>query len=161
MQTTITINGITKEIELTEEQAKQFEKPKVWKPKIGDIYSFVDTFGGITKVAWMAWGVDNARLALGIAAETEEECEFIRKKMLVTKQLRDYADEHNEPIDWGNYKQAKYLIGWDFYSKKLQISGYWTFKGIDVYFSSEEITKAAVKEVGEENVKKYYLGVKD
>jgi hypothetical protein len=92
--------------------------------------------------------------------------------MIITKQLRDYAKEHNEPIDWRDYSQRKYFIGWDFTDKEISISWdftdkeisiswYSSFKGSDIYFSSEEIAEAAVKEIGVFDVKKYYLGVED
>ena len=35
------------------------------------------------------------------------------------------------------------------------------YKGNDIYFTSSEIEKNAVKEVGEDRLKKYYFEVKD
>ena len=156
MKTKITINGITKEIELTPGQAAQFEKSKVWKPQIGEHYYYVDNDGSVGQSRWDDDGFDNARYALGIVAKTEEECEFIHKKMIVTKQLQDYADEHN-----GTDRLAVYHIGWDFDDEKVIVRSYFGYKFVGVTFSRGEIALAAVEAIGEKNVKKYYLGVED
>ncbi len=156
MKAKITINGITKEIELTPEQVAQFEKPKVQKPRYGESYYFIDDFGEIVQGTWVNLDVYNARYALDIIAKTKEECEFIRKKMIITKQLQDYADEHN-----GTDRLAVYHIGWDFDDEKVIVRSCFGYKFVGVTFSRGEIAEAAVKAVGEDRVKKYYLGVEE
>lgn len=100
---------------------------------------------------------------LGNYFKTKEEAEFARKKQLVYQKLKDYALEHNtEEIDWNNPCQQKWLIR---YVKCYKEIGYsWVTDTIymnQIYFSSEKIARAAVEEVGEDNIKKYLLGVNE
>lgn len=156
---TATFDGKTREIELTEDQAKQFEEPKVWVPKVGDYYYFINSDGAIVKYTWLATPYDVYRLKTNKVFQTEEDAEFDREREIVTAELDNYAKEHNKPIDWKDYGQDKYSLSWDYEVKEIRISTRKTSKGVDVYFSSVEIAKAAVKAVNPDRVKKYYLGV--
>ncbi len=159
MKIMVTINGITEEIELTEDQMKQFEEPKIWVPEVGEQYYYANERGNIYSCIWQNDKVDNYLLKMGKVFQTEEDCAFDQEREIVTAELKNYAKKHNEPIDWGNLKQLKYYINWHSSDRKICISWTTTFKGNDVYFSSYKIAKAAVKAVGPERVEKYYLGV--
>lgn len=95
--------------------------------------------------------------------QTKEEAEFARKKQLVYQKLKDYALEHNtEEIDWDNYNQLKWIIRYEKDYKEIRYS--WitdTFYINQIYFTSEKIARDAVKEIGEDNIKKYLFGVNE
>ena len=95
--------------------------------------------------------------------KTKEEAEFARKKRLIYQQLKDYALGHNtEEIDWNNLSQFKWHIKYD---NNCEIIRYCWTRVLNcmnqIYFTSEEIARAAVKEVGEDNIKKYLFGVNE
>lgn len=107
--------------------------------------------------------VNEIRYNLGNYFQTKEEAEFVGKKQLIYQKLKDYALEHNtEEIDWNNLGQFKWFIRYDSNYKEIRYC--WTRFSIyinQIYFTSEEIARAAVKEVGEDNIKKYLFGVKE
>lgn len=71
--------------------------------------------------------------------------------------------EHNtEEIDWNNLNQFRWFINYNSNSKRIIYC--WTRYLIDInqiYFTSEEIARAAVEEIGKDNIKKYLFGVKE
>lgn len=95
--------------------------------------------------------------------KTKEEAEFARKKRLIYQQLKDYALGHNtEEIDLNNNIQYKWFMRYDNECKKMKYC--WMTSSLhmhQIYFTSEEIAKDAVKEVGEDNIKKYLFGVNE
>ena len=107
--------------------------------------------------------VNEIRYRLGNYFKTKEEAEFARKKQLIYQKLKDYALEHNtEEIDWINYNQTKWIIGYNNDYKKIRY--YWITSLIhinQIYFTSEKIARDAVEEIGEDNIKKYLFGVKE
>lgn len=126
-------------------------------------YYYITPCGDITH------GFDSMRLydeqcyKLANYFKTKEEAEFARKKRLIYQQLKDYALGHNtEEIDWNNLSQFRWFIKYD---NKCEIIRYcWTrFLNCmnQIYFTSEEIARAAVEEIGEDNIKKYLFGVNE
>ena len=74
--------------------------------------------------------------------------------------FKHYVEEHSEPLDWKDIEQDKWYIYYDFHNGCIDfdIDNIWEIQGI-IYASSEQILKDAIAYVGEENVKKYILGV--
>lgn len=127
-----------------------------------ETYYFISDKGAICcKCALGA--VNEIRYRLGNYFQTKEEAEFAKNKQLIYQQLKDYALEHTtEEFDWNSPNQFKWFIRYDNKYKKIIYS--WTRYSIDInqiYFTSEEIAKAAVEEVGEDNIKKYLFGVNE
>lgn len=127
-----------------------------------ETYYFISDEGAICcKCALGA--VDEIRYKLGNYFETKEEAEFAKKKQLIYQKLKDYALEHNtEEIDWDNYNQLKWIIRYEKDYKEIRYS--WitdTFYINQIYFTSEKIARDAVKEIGEDNIKKYLFGVNE
>lgn len=100
---------------------------------------------------------------LGNYFKTAKEADFARQKHLIYLQLKDYALEHNtEEIDWENYSLSKFCIAYDYHDSDLFIDDMQTVKYPNtVYFTSEKIAENAIKEIGEDNIKKYLFGVEE
>lgn len=127
-----------------------------------ETYYFISDKGAICcKCALGA--VNEIRYRLGNYFQTKEEAEFAREKQLIYQKLKDYALGHNtEEFDWSNVNQFKWSIKYDNKYKRIMYS--WTRHLIDsnqIYFTSEEIARAAVEKVGEDNIKKYLFGVEE
>lgn len=127
-----------------------------------ETYYFISDKGAICcKCA--SGAVNEIRYRFGNYFQTKEEAEFARKKQLIYQQLKDYALEHTtEEFDWTNPNQFKWFIRYD--NKYKRIIYTWTRYSIDlnqIYFTSEKIARAAVKEIGEDNIKKYLFGVEE
>lgn len=138
-------------------------KSKVWKPKEGEEYYVYIVSGIIIHDVWNGDGVDENRYAIGNCFKTEEEAQNAVERLKIRAELQRYADEHNDkPIDWNDNRQYKWTVYFNYKDKQV---GCWfeTVSRSDsqIYFSSEEIAKAAVQAVGEERIKKYLFGVEE
>lgn len=135
---------------------------KVFKPKFGDTYYYICVYGEVREEVWTDTEFDKAVYALGNCFETREEAKFEVEKLKVIAELKRFAMEHNEPMDWRDENQKKYFICYDCGKNKMMYIDYWnTLKNDNIYFSSAEIAEQAIKTIGEERIKKYYLGVED
>lgn len=136
---------------------------KRWRAKWGDVYYAITSEGYLIDDTETGGLKDKQSYRLGNYFKTKEEAEFAGKRQLIYQQLKDYALEHTtEEFDWNNPNQFKWFIRYDNKYKKIIYS--WTRYSIDInqiYFTSEEIAKAAVEEVGEDNIKKYLFGVNE
>lgn len=134
-------------------------KNKVWKPEKDEIYYYLYSYGKIEEDTWDNINEDRIRYAIGNCFKTKEEAEFALERQKVIMELKRFALEHNEKeIDWSDGK-PKWLI----YSNRNHVGFKYVnlLKENNIYFTSEKITQAAIKEIGEERLKKYYFEVKE
>lgn len=142
------------------EKAKQ--KNKVWKPEENETYYYSYSYGNIDEDTWDSANEDRNRYVLGNCFKTKEEAEFALEKQKVIMELKRFALEHNkEDIDWNDSKQRKYFLSYQHDKNIIFIDYYYYYQSCSIYFTSEEITQAAIKEIGEERIKKYYFEVKE
>lgn len=134
-------------------------KSKVWKPERGETYYC--SWGGIVYNNYCNSDfIDNNRYAIGNCFKTEEEAQNAVERLKIRAELQRYADEHNEPIDWENNNQEKWYIHFNYYNKTVGCGCITMARDcFQIYFTSEEIAKAAVQAVGEERIKKYLFEV--
>ena len=138
-------------------------KSKIWKPEENETYYYLYSYGNIDEDTWDSANEDRNRYALGNCFKTKEEAKFAIEKLKVINELKRFALEHNEEeIDWSNINQYKYFLYFNHYENRICISActYYTYTQC-IYFTSSEIAQAAIKEIGEERIKKYYFEVKE
>lgn len=142
------------------EKAKQ--KNKVWKPEENETYYYSYSYGNIDEDTWDSANEDRNRYVLGNCFKTKEEAEFALERQKVIMELKRFALEHNEEdIDRHDSNQIKYFLSYRHDKNIIFIDYYYFIQICDIYFTSEEIAKAAIKEIGEERIKKYYFEVKE
>lgn len=155
------------DVELTPEQEKQIKNylgikdNKRWKPYHGETYWYIMNCGNITSTPWNKHcSYDAEHLAMSNCFKTEEEAKFALEKIKVYLELKNFADENNEPIDWNNERQEKYTFYYDYSDLGLIISDYHHIAHIGtIYFSSVELAQKALAKVGEKRIEKYLFGV--
>lgn len=137
-------------------------KNKVWKPEENETYYYICSYCNIEKDTYYDINIKNNihknRYAIGNCFKTKEEAEFALERQKVITELKRFALEHNEKeIDWSDGK-PKWLI----YSNRNHVGVKYVnlLKENNIYFTSEKITQAVIKEIGEERIKKYYFEVK-
>lgn len=161
-------NNITVNMEnLSEEEREQLmkliqksngSKGKVWKPEYDEWYFYVSGYGVIGSNVWINDYTDNGYYEIGNCFKTEEEAKFALEKTKVEAELCRFAEKNNEyEIDWKDEDQEKWFIYY-YCDKICPYQTYSTMRN-DIYFSSKEIAKQAVDNIGEERLKKYYFGV--
>lgn len=164
-------NNITVNMEnLSEEEREQLMKiikksngckRKVWKPECNKNYWIINGFR-VVNSSWDNDNVDYRRYEIGNCFKTEKEAKFALEKLKVEAELRRFAEENNEcEIDWTDRKQNKWLICYNYDSKNIDTGYDDTLRTHYIYFSSKEIAKQAIDYIGEERLKKYYLGIED
>ena len=147
--------------EVTDEIDKCIVKmPKtVYDLKYGDEYFFLTESGIVQGGIWRDDMISLSILSIGNMFLTEEDAEFASERLKVIAELNEYAKEFSDE-EWSNAKLPKYYISYN-YGSDLCVCASWIVKDSKLYFESEEKAQEAIKWVGEDRVKKYYLGVKE
>lgn len=156
------------DVVLTPEQEKQIKEylgikePKRWKPNPGERYWYIPHCSDIMSTSWSNYcDLDADLFAMGNCFKTETDAEFALEKHLVYQELKQFADENNDPIDWNNQRSHKYSIAYSHEeTKRLYITCWSTYQFMGcVWFSSMELAEQAIQKVGEDRIKKYLFGV--
>lgn len=122
------------------------------KPNEGEKYFYISNIGFVYEGEWTNHPMDQHRFAFGNCFRTEEETEFEVERFKVIAELSEYASEFVVGGDnWSFY--------WDYDSEEIQYAWSATGKYLKLYFPSKLIAHKAIQTVGEDRVKKYYLGV--
>ena len=135
---------------------------KMWKPKMGERYYFTTGIvldGGVSSDRWQNGFMDAFRYSWGNCFKTSEEARFDIDRQAVITSLGRFAEGHNEEfgpmryyINGGYREDGEFVLG---------VQGNICSLGDIPTFSSIEVAKSAIKEIGEDRLKKYYFGVKD
>lgn len=144
------------------ELREKLNKPvnKVWKPEYENIYYYITVYGIVRETVCINGKFDECTWATGNCFKTKEEAEFEAERLKVITELKRFAEEHNDPINWEDTSQKKWSIYGVFTPENTIRCAFVTFfKRNDIYFSSVEIAQQAISEIGEDRIKKYYLGV--
>lgn len=143
-------------VELKAEAEKEEKESKRWRSKNGDIYWLVGRNG---KPDWsyeLNRDGDSFCYDTHNYFQTEEEAQKYANVLETERQLKKFADEHNDAIDWANINQEKWRLYYNYSTYKVGISGYyWAKESRVIYFSSEEIAQQAIDEIGTEEIKEY------
>lgn len=135
-------------------------KPKtVWDLREGDRIYFADAFNNIVGSEWE----DNNRFynlkrEIGLVTLTREELDFKLESMKVYEELKRFSKDFTDE-EWKDNEIEKYFIYYDYALNRIGISINLRIKCFELYFESKENAQEAITAVGEERVKKYYLGV--
>lgn len=143
-----------------------FEEPKIkdWKPKKGDKYYYINGAGSIFNYDYREDNMDKAIISMGNYFKTEEDAQHMVEKLKVIRELQKFAYENNEKeIDWKNFNQYKYKIFYDAEDEDLYVdySIYCKSEPFNIYFTSLDIARKAIKTIGEDRIKKYYFDVEE
>ena len=140
------------------------EKKKMWEPKIKGNYYLISGTGRISCNPYDDDDTDKRFLSLGNCFQTEEQAKFMAEKLKVIHELQKFAYENNEKeIDWNDAKQYKQFLIYDIEDKKVCVD-YKTYvksEPFNIYFTSFDIARKAIKTIGEDRIKKYYFDVEE
>lgn len=88
--------------------------------------------------------------------QTEEEARKYANVLETERQLKKFADEHNDKIDRTNINQENCNLCYNY--SRYEVSPIRCLKIKDarvIYFSSKEIAEQAINTIGEEKIKEY------
>ena len=143
------------------EAEKIVVEPNRWKPKEDEDYWLIIEGGNARVLSWNNDNIDEWFYLTGNCFKTEEEAEEYKKQIEYTARYKNYIEEHSKPIDWKNATAKKYFAQFCFDDNEVSVGSYYSCKEQGtIHASSEQIIWDAIKEIGEDNFKKYVLGVK-
>lgn len=124
--------------------------------KDGDSYWSIDDLGLVERYRWDGGLFDRKMFKIGNVFKTEEEAEFMLEKLKVIQELKQMA----RPFKAGS---ENFLIEFDHLNMDFIIILFhkWQPAYDDFYFNTEEEAQQAIKEIGENRIKKYIFGVVD
>ena len=133
---------------------------KRWRPIYDDRYWVVDCNGDITRKHWYDDDTDKWLYITGNYFQTAEEAEEYKKQLEYTALYKNYIEEHSEPIDWNDGFQDKWSAFFDFSENVISINQVTIskYQG-EIHATSKQIIQDAIHDIGEDNFKKYVLGV--
>ena len=126
----------------------------VWELENGDKYWYLDSFGFYCDSDWSDCVHRIKQRNQGNVFLTKEEAEFEAKRREVAAKVRKYA----RPF---KYNCENWYPYWNFNASLISRCFDNIFKSARDYFESAKQIDRAIAEVGEEDFKKYYLGVTD
>lgn len=141
-----------------EELMQDFKEEKEIKlPDLGATYYFIDGSGEVRKGTWYDDAIDGRRFSIGNCFETREEAEFEAERLKVIAELKRFAEPKDRAWDGNtNHWYFYYDIDGSFEYDFSYIVTHHT-----IYFSSEEDARKAVETVGEDRIRRFYLGVEE
>nr|DAW58865.1 MAG TPA: Protein of unknown function (DUF2829) [Caudoviricetes sp.] len=136
------------------------EKPtRIWKPEFGEKYYYITTSGDVAYNTFNT-SLDEYRLSFRNVFKTAEEARKMVKKIKIINKLRELSNiNFNDDC-----KKEHYVISYNNESKKIVCDVYHLYVKelpFNVYFATQKDCENAVKEIGEDNLKKYYFDVED
>lgn len=146
--------------EVDEEKLKEFLiplKPKtVWDLKKSDKYWYISDYGQICKSTWTNFECEIIRRAIGNCFLTKKEGEFEVERRKVEGILLKHGRREFK------YDKRNYCFYYDHENKLIRktIVDTCQSQGI-IFFETDKLCQQAIKEAGEDNIKKYIFGVKD
>lgn len=142
------------------EKANKTNK-KYWKPRNGEEYFSIGICDNVLHQVWKEDCFDRSSFEIGNVFKTKDEAEeeIKRRKILAKwKQLSVESGEEDNPWDSNN---GHHLVSFNVKEKLLRRSEVYNIHYCGIYFKTAKSLEDAIKEIGEENVKKYILGVKE
>lgn len=154
-------------VELTPEQEKQIKdylgvkESKRWEPNDGErCWTILGDFTADTDYFSPDFNPDKRRYKYCNLFKTKEEAEFALEKIKVYLELKNFADENNDSIDWSDICANKYSIAYEHDDEILRVDRWSYMEHLGcIYFSSEKLAWEAIKTVGADRIKKYLFGV--
>ena len=149
-----------------EEEIKQLKKcikeikkkeieGSIWKPEFGGEYWMV-SIGEcrVFRAFWKNSNIHEKRFNMGNVYRTQEEAEFQLERMKVLEELKKFSCKYRKG-------ELNYYIYLNSNTNELGVILSDIYMRFDFYFESYEKAEEAIKEVGEDKIKKYLFEVEE
>ena len=165
MKAKLILNNKEYEVEVSEEQVKEIEKPKYKRWRAEKYKTYCSTNSDGTTCMYTDFGdvFDNFLYSIGNYFKTKEEAEFRRQQSLYLQQYKDYLGyDLVTKDDWKNTKISKSCALYNYSCKQIEIYPYFDQKfQAAIYSKSREKIENFINLIGEDNFKKYILEVEE
>lgn len=124
------------------------------RPKRGDKYYYVNSFGDVYGDEWDDSVADIDRLGIGNVFKTEKEAEFEVERLKILAIMKKYSKPFVKDED--NYYTGFNRINGGISRNPSLIYDFGVY-----YFESEKMALKVIDEIGEDRLKKYYFRVEE
>lgn len=140
-----------------EKEEKEKDPNRRWRAKYDCVYWFVGANGKLSWSYEYNRDIDNFRYDTHNYFQTEDdEAQKYAKVLETERQLKKFADEHNDKMDWDDINSVKCYLCYNYNAHSIFIDSVWAIREPRVvYFSSKEIVEQAIDEIGAEKIKEY------
>lgn len=146
----------TLKAEVGKEEKENKSMNKRWRGRCGQNYYYVTHDDNVRCKTDYYIPVDEFRYDTRNYFQTEEQAQKYASVLETERQLKKFADEHNDKIDWEDIDQDKWCLGYSYRALKTMTAvAMYTRAARTIYFSSQEIAKQAIDEIGAEEIKEY------
>ena len=131
-----------------------------WKPKSGDKLYYVTSTGHVYEDTFSNFSnCDKDRLSFNNVFKTKEDAKKMIEKLKIINRLRELSNV--KFVD--DCSKIRYSVSYDIDTKKVcpTTNRYSRILPFELYFETAKDCQNAIKEIGEENLKKYYFEVVD
>ena len=135
--------------------------PKTWIPIESEAWYQITGDGCTREYNWRNNDFCWQCYAIGNYFKTREEAKFAVEKLKVIAELKRFAEEHNEFMDWGDIDDIKWCIMYNHTDKTFYICSQSYIQIETINFSSKEIAQKAIEYIGEDRLKRYYFEVQE
>lgn len=148
--------------DFTAEDWKIYKEPtKNWEPKEGDTIFYITETGRVISGTFLSLlPSDNDKVLFNNAFQTREEAEHMLEKIKIINKLRKLSNiNFNDDC-----KKEHYVISYNNESKKIICDVHHLYireLPFNIYFATQKDCENAIKEIGEDNLKKYYFDIED
>lgn len=139
----------------TDDLPDYVEKEPTLYPEVNTEYWFIDE-GRVLKTSFTEHPIDYLRFDNGIAFLTRGAAEFECDRRKIVTRMKLYTE--SQAAKWDGEREH-WLIQYDFSENRITYGTLYAVKCGELYFATKSQAQRAVEAVGEDNVKKYYLGV--
>ena len=152
---------------LTEEQkkqiielAKKFEQEnEIDKLDYYNDWKVYSCSSAVEKTSERSKSIAGDLFSLGLTAHTKEDAEKIRRRLLVEKELRDWAKKCKGPVDFWNTDQKKYNVQCKTDCRTISIESFYTYAVANILFTDKSILEQAIESIGKERLIRDYFGI--
>jgi hypothetical protein len=148
MKTTITLNGITQEIELTPEQERLFSGTGWERVSDGGLYYYTFSNLTATKVRETRHSDDSRNYNNGFYHSTKEHAIKQAKIDSLRRRMQRFADENYKDVEWGRVNEHWLVV---LEGARLFVGEYRELRHpFQIYFGSKEGAEKAIELFGDE-----------
>ncbi len=128
--------------------------------KVGDLYCYVNEDGRAGNAIFHNTTADKYRMDYRFGSRMMEECIFKHEQAKMLFEYKTYCEKYSDKLDWEDNNQIKFSV---YFIKGLNVIGFretaLNRNQGSIYATSKQIHKDFINKVGEEDFKKYILGV--
>ena len=126
---------------------QEAEKPSIFEPKKGETYYSFNYDGRITEFENINLSADEGLIAFGNACTDRSVMARKVHELKLWSLLWNFAEEHNDEMDWDDAEEWKYYIYFNHKLKEWKINPTFQYENETPHFSSESLAKRAIDEI--------------